>query len=127
MKPGGLFFVNPGLYYSSYGSHLGEFSEEPHLHLKIDEEKRHELVMNTKPRIIDCSGFDVSNADYWRFHKELNRVRVAEFEAELKGYGYSVLRAAIRADDMVNYTCKLQSYSILDLAIEDAFFTLCKP
>lgn len=127
LKPGGLFFVNPGLYYSSFGSHLGEFSGEPHLHLKISEEKLHELVMATQPRIMDRSGFDVSNADYWRFYQELNRIRVAEFETELKGYGYTILRAAIRASDMVEYSPELQDYSILDLAIEDAFFTLQKP
>lgn len=127
LKPGGVFFVNPGLYYSSYGSHLGEFSDDPHLHLKISEEKLHELVMATQPRIMDRSGFDVSNADYWRFYQELNRIRVAEFELELKGYGYIVLRAAIRVSDMVEYSPELQSYSILDLAVEDAFFTLQKP
>lgn len=127
LKPGGLFFVNPGLYYSSNGSHLGEFSDEPHLHLKISEDKLHDLVMNTPPRIIDRAGFDVSNADYWRFYKELNRIRVAGFEAELKAYGYTVVRAAIRTSDMVEYSPELQSYGILDLAVEDAFFTLQKP
>ncbi|MDP2760773.1 MAG: class I SAM-dependent methyltransferase [Sideroxyarcus sp.] len=127
LKPGGLFFVNPGLYYSSFGSHLGEFSDEPHLHLKIAEEKLQELVMATRPRIMDRSGFDVSNADYWRFYQELNRIRVAEFEAELKAYGYTVIRAALRACDMVEYSTELQPYSILDLAVEDAFFTLRKP
>jgi len=127
LKPGGLFFVNPGLYYSSFGSHLGEFSDEPHLHLKIAEEKLRELVMATQPRIMDRSGFDVSNADYWRFYQELNRIRVAQFELELKGYGYTVIRAAVRACDMVEYSAELQPYSILDLAVEDAFFTLQKP
>ena len=127
LKPGGLFFVNPGLYYSAYGSHLGEFSDEPHLHLKISEEKLRELVMTTQPRIMDRSGFDVSNADYWRFYQELNRIRVAEFEMELKEYGYTVLRAAIRASDQVEYCPELQQYSILDLGIEDAFFALQKP
>lgn len=127
LKPGGLFFVSPGLYYSSSGSHLGEFSNEPHLHLKISEEKLQELVMTTQPKIMDRSGFDVSNADYWRFYQELNRIRVADFEMELKGYGYAVVRAAVRASDMVEYCPELQPYSILDLAIEDAFFTLQKP
>lgn len=127
LKPGGLFFVNPGLYYSSYGSHLGEFSGEPHLHLKISEEKLKELVTTTQPRIMDRSGFDVSNADYWRFYQELNRIRVAEFENELKGYGYTTVRAAIRGSEMVEYSPELQSYSILDLAVEDVFFTLQKP
>lgn len=127
LKPGGLFFVNPGLYYSSYGSHLGEFSAEPHLHLKISEERLKQMVMNTKPQIIDRSGFDVSNADYWRFYKELNKIRVAEFEAEMKQYGYNIVRAAIRASEMVEYSPELQQYSLLDLATEDAFFTLQKP
>lgn len=127
LKPGGLFFVNPGLYYSAYGSHLGEFSDEPHLHLKISDEQLHELVMNTPPRIMDRAGFDVSNADYWRFYKELNRIRVADFEIEMKEYGYHIVRAAIRVNDMVEYSPELQSHSILDLAVEDAFFTLQKP
>lgn len=127
LKPGGLFFVNPGLYYSSFGSHLGEFSEAPHLHLKISEDKLHDLVMTTRPSIMDRAGFDVSNADYWRFYKELNRIQVAKFEAELKGYGYTIVRAALRASDVVEYSPELQAYSLLDLAIEDAFFTLQKP
>lgn len=127
LKPGGLFFVNPGLYYSSYGSHLGEFSDEPHLHLKIPEEELRALVMNGRPRLMDRAGFDVSNAEYWRFYKELNRIKVAEFEAELKAYGYTVVRAALRVNDVVEYSPELQQHSVLDLAIEDAFFTLQKP
>ncbi len=127
LKPGGLFFVNPGLYYSSYGSHLGEFSDEPHLHLKISEESLRAVVMNGRPRLMDRAGFDVSNAEYWRFYKELNRIKVAEFEAELKAYGYTVVRAALRVNDVVEYSPELQQYSVLDLAIEDAFFTLQKP
>lgn len=127
LKPGGLFFVNPGLYYSSYGSHLGEFSDEPHLHLKIPEEELRALVMNGRPHLMDRAGFDVSNAEYWRFYKELNRIKVAEFEAELKAYGYTVVRAALRVNDVVEYSPELQQHSVLDLAIEDAFFTLQKP
>jgi ubiquinone/menaquinone biosynthesis C-methylase UbiE len=75
LKPGGIFFVNPGLFYSSYGSHLGEFSDEPHLHLKISEKALHDLVIGTQPRRMDRSGFDVSNADYWRFYQK--RIRFA--------------------------------------------------
>ncbi|HWQ94919.1 MAG TPA: hypothetical protein VN418_05405, partial [Gammaproteobacteria bacterium] len=119
--------VNPGLYYSSYGSHLGEFSDEPHLHLKIPEEELRALVMSGRPRLMDRAGFDVSNTEYWRFYKELNRIKVAEFEAELKAYGYTVVRAALRVNDVVEYSPELQQYSVLDLAVEDAFFTLQKP
>ena len=34
LRPQGLFFVHPGLYFSNFGHHLGEFSNEPHFHLK---------------------------------------------------------------------------------------------
>jgi len=127
LKPGGLFFINPGLYYAPLGSHLGEFSQEAHLHLKIPEQQLHDLVMNTPPTIMDRSGFDASNAEYWRFYKELNRIRVADFEAELKGYGYQIVRSALRVSDMVEYCAELQPYSILDLGVEDVFFVLQKP
>ncbi|MES2932278.1 MAG: methyltransferase domain-containing protein [Pseudomonadota bacterium] len=127
LRPGGLFFVNPGLFYSEYGSHLGEFSNEPHLHLKISEAELHDLVIGTQPRLMDRAGFDVDNKEYWRFYSELNRIKVADFEAELKAYGYEIIRAAIRANDKIEYTAQLQQYSVLDLAVEDAFFTLRKP
>ncbi len=127
LKPGGYFFVNPGLFYASYGSHLGEFSDEPHLHLKKSEQKLKELVLAGRPNIMDRAGFDVSNTDYWRFYQELNRIKVAEFEKDIKAYGYTVVRAALRANDLVEYSPDLQQYSILDLAIEDVFFTLQKP
>ncbi|MDX8389747.1 MAG: class I SAM-dependent methyltransferase [Mariprofundaceae bacterium] len=127
LKPGGIFFVNPGLYYSAYGSHLGEFSDDPHLHLKISEDALKEVVLHGKPDIMDRSGFDVSNEDYWRFYKELNKIKVVEFEQNLKNYGYRILRAALRVSDIVQFTPELQSHSILDLATEDAFFVLEKP
>lgn len=127
LKPGGIFFVNPGLYYSEFGSHLGEFSDISHLHLKISEPELKNLVMNTAPKAMDRSGFDATNGDYWRFYKELNRIRVFSFEREIKKYGYEIIRAAVRANDLVNYTPELQKYSIIDLAIEDVFFTLSKP
>lgn len=127
LRPGGLFFVNPGLYYAPLGSHLGEFSSEPHHHLKMGEEDLRRLVLTTEPKRMDRSGFDASSEEYWRFYKELNRIRIAEFEAELKSYGYHFLRAALRTVDMVEYGPALQEYSILDLAVEDAFFTLQKP
>ncbi len=127
LKPGGLFFVNPGLYYSAYGSHLGEFFNEPHHHLKQSESSLREGVLSAEPKRIDRSGFDVSSAEYWRFYKELNPIRVADFEAELKSYGYRIVRAALRVADMVEYNEALQAYSLVDLATEDAFFVLEKP
>lgn len=52
---------------------------------------------------------------------------MADFEQELKGYGYRVVRAALRVADMVEYDAALQQYSLVDLATEDAFFVLEKP
>jgi SAM-dependent methyltransferase len=127
LKPGGLFFVNPGLYYSAYGSHLGEFSAEPHLHLRIAEDALRDIVMSTEPRRMDRSGFDAPREEYWRFYRELNRIRVAEFERELRSYGYEFVRAALRTSDIVEYDAALQPYSLVDLAVEDAFYTLRKP
>lgn len=127
LRPGGLFFVAPGLYYSAFGSHLGEFSDIPHLHLRIPEDKLKELVMTTKPNIMDRSGFDVSNEDYWRFYKELNRIHVAGFENELRGYGYTMVRGVIRTSDVVEYDDALQPYSLIDLAVEEPYFTVQKP
>ncbi len=127
LKPGGLFFVNPGLYYAPYGSHLGEFFPEPHHHLKMSEAALHAHVLSFDPKRMDRSGFDASNAEYWRFYKELNPICVADFERELKSYGYRTVRAALRVADMVEYDDALQAHSLLDLAIEDAFFVLEKP
>jgi hypothetical protein len=127
LKPGGLFFVNPGLYYAPYGSHLGEFFPEPHHHLKMSEEALHAHVLSADPQRMDRSGFDASNAEYWRFYKELNPICVADFERELKSYGYRIIRAALRVTDMVEYDDALQAHSLVDLAVEDAFFVLEKP
>lgn len=127
LKPGGLFFVAPGLYYSAIGSHLGEFDPTPHLHLRIPEADLKEMVMTTKPTIMDRSGFNVTNEDYWRFYKELNPIRLADFEKELRSYGYILLRAAIRTSEVVEYDAALQPYSILDLAVEEPYIAVQKP
>lgn len=127
LKPGGLFFVAPGLYYSAWGSHLGEFSPIPHLHLRISDAELKQMVMTTKPTIMDRSGFDVTNEDYWRFYKELNPIRLADFENELRGYGYIFLRAAIRTSEVVEYDDAMQPYSILDLAVEEPYLAVTKP
>ena len=127
LKPGGHFFVNPGLYYGPFGSHLGEFFTEPHHHLRMDEQALREHVLSSEPQRIDRSGWDVPSSEYWRFYQELNRIRVGSFESELKSYGYRTLRAALRVADMVEYDGRLQNYSIVDLSLLDAFFVLEKP
>ncbi len=127
LKPGGLFFVNPGLYYSAFGSHLGEFSTDPHLHLKVGEDALRAIVMGSEPRRMDRSGFDAPREEYWRFYKELNRIRIADFERELRSYGYEIVRGALRTSEVVEYDAALQPYSLVDLAVEDAYYTLRKP
>ena len=127
LKPGGLFFVNPGLYYSAFGNHLGEFTDEPHLHLKLDDDALRAIVLATEPRRIDRSGFDAPREEYWRFYKELNRIRIGDFEQELRSYGYEIVRGALRTSDIVEYDRRLQPYSLVDLAVGDAYYTLRKP
>jgi len=127
LKPGGLFFVNPGLYFSAFGNHLGEFTTEPHLHLKVGEDALRALVLGNEPRRMDRSGFDAPREEYWRFYKELNRIRLGDFERDLRSYGYEIVRGALRTSDLVEYDAALQPYSLVDLAVEDAFYTLRKP
>ena len=97
------------------------------LHLRIPEEELKQLVMTTTPTIMDRSGFNVTNEDYWRFYKELNPIRLADFEKELRGYGYIMLRAAIRTSAVIEYDKALQPYSILDLAVEEPYMAVQKP
>lgn len=127
LRPGGLFFVNPGLYFSSHGSHLGEFFPEPHHHLRMTENEMRQHVLTHAPDRMDRSGFDVEGAEYWRFYKELNVIRVSEFERDLKRYGYRIVRGSLRVSTMVEYDDSLQGHSLVDLACEDAFFVLEKP
>jgi len=128
MKPGGLFFVNPGLYYSGFGSHIGEVFTDPHHHLKLSEDALKQGVLTSKIDWMDRGGFDYTNADLWRFYTELNRIRIGEFEKELKDYGYQFVFASLRTSPVTYDTeGRLQRYSVLDLAIDDAFFVLRKP
>lgn len=84
-------------------------------------------VLTHTPNRMDRSGFDVGGAEYWRFYKELNVIRVSDFEQDLKRYGYRILRGALRVSPMVEYDDSLQDHSLVDLACEDAFFVLEKP
>jgi SAM-dependent methyltransferase len=127
LAPGGLFFINPGLYYSAFGSHLGEFTSEPHLHLRIGEDELRAIVLANEPKRMDRAGFDAPREEYWRFYTELNRIRIADFERELRAYGYEIVRGALRTSDIVEFGPALQPYSLVDLAVEDAYYTLRKP
>src|SRR5690606_34129803 len=47
LRPDGLLFAHPGLYYSNPGHHLGEFCDEPFFHLKRPREELRRFVLST--------------------------------------------------------------------------------
>lgn len=116
LRPDGLFFVAPGLYYSNIGHHLDEFSSEPFFHLKMKEEDLKRLVLTTPPKYIDRAGEFATPEQYWQWHKELNRITVSRFEGELRALEFEPWRVALRTSDLIEYTPELQSYPIQDLA-----------
>lgn len=117
LRPDGLFFVHPGLYYANYGHHLGEFSNEPFFHLTWPRERIREMVLATRPNYIDRAGEFAAPEQYWQWFTELNPITVAGFERELRDLGFEFLRAALRCEERVDYTHPaLQQHSIVDLS-----------
>ncbi|MDZ4349838.1 MAG: class I SAM-dependent methyltransferase [Xanthomonadaceae bacterium] len=116
LRPGGLLFVHPGLYYGNYGHHLGEFCDEPHFHLKWPRERIREHVLSTSPDYIDRAGEFSTPAQYWQWFEELNPITVAGFERELRALDFEPWRVAIRTEDRIEYTPELQAHSMQDLA-----------
>lgn len=121
LVPDGLFLVIPGLFYSTIGHHLGEFSDEPFFHLKKTPEELRRLVMETPPRYIDRSGEFAGNEQYWKWYTELNRITVAQFEKELRALEFEPWRVAIRTNELVEYTPELQPYSFEQLANNELY------
>lgn len=123
LRPDGLLFVHPGLYYSFFGHHLGEFSSEPHFHLKkpLDEVKR--IVFETRPDYMDRSGEFSTPEQYWQWFRELNPITVGGFEQELRALDFEPWRVAIRTQDLVEYTPELQKYSMQDLATNELYLS----
>lgn len=116
LRPGGLLFVHPGLYYGNYGHHLGEFCDEPHFHLKWPREAIRQRVFETPPNYIDRAGEFSTPAQYWQWFEELNPITVAGFERELRALDFEPWRVAIRTEDRIEYSPELQAYSMQDLA-----------
>ena len=122
LRNGGLLFAHPGLYYSNYGHHLGEFSNEPFFHLTRSPEEIKEMVFNTPPNLIDRAGDVAAPEDYWRWYNELNPITVSRFERELRAYEFDLYRVALRTEDMIEYNHpKLQRYSMQDLATVELY------
>ncbi|MEJ2402089.1 MAG: class I SAM-dependent methyltransferase [Xanthomonadales bacterium] len=123
LKNDGLFFVHPGLFYGALGNHLGEFFDDPFIHLKLPEAELRDAVLNTRPELIDRAGHDAEPAQYWQWYTELNPIRVADFERELRNLGFEPWRVALRSSDIIEYSAELQSYSMLDLATAELYLS----
>jgi SAM-dependent methyltransferase len=123
LRPDGLLFIHPGLFYSHAGSHLGEFSDEPLFHLKKSREELHEFIMNTPPRRMDRAGHVASNAEYWQWFTELNPITVRGFEQELRALEFEPWRVAIRTEDIIEYTPEILSYPMQDLATAELYLS----
>jgi SAM-dependent methyltransferase len=123
LKRDGLLFVHPGLYYGALGNHLGEFFDDPFIHLKLPPEELRERVLNTEPSRMDRAGHVATPAEYWQWFTELNPIRVPDFERELRDLGFEPWRVALRSSDLVEYTPELQGHSIQDLATVELYLS----
>jgi len=121
LKPGGLLFIHPGLYYSNYGHHLGEFSSEPFFHLKKSQEEIREIVMTTRPAYMDRAGEFSPPEQYWQWYRELNPITVTQFERELRERDLQPWRVAIRTEGVIEYTPEIEKYPMQDLATAELY------
>jgi SAM-dependent methyltransferase len=123
LRPDGLLFIAPGLFYSTIGHHLDEFSSEPFFHLKKPREALRRMVLDTPPRYIDRSGEFASNEQYWQWFTELNPITVTEFEKQLRALEFEPWRVALRTVPLLEYTPELQPYSIETLANTELYMS----
>lgn len=123
LRPDGMLFIHPGLYYSNFGHHLGEFSSEPHFHLKLPPDRLRELVLNTPPNYMDRAGEFATPQQYWQWYTELNPITVPGFEAELRALDFEFHRGALRCAERVDYSPQLQRYPLIDLAIDELYLS----
>lgn len=123
LRPDGLLFIHPGLYYGNFGHHLGEFSSEPHFHLKKSRAEIRDLVLSTNPAYMDRAGEFSPPAQYWQWYTELNPITVPQFERELRALGFEPWRVALRTQDLIEYTPELQPYPMQDLATLELYLS----
>jgi SAM-dependent methyltransferase len=123
LKKDGLLFVHPGLYYGAVGNHLGEFFDDPFIHLKLPPDELREAVLKTRPKLIDRAGHDASPAQYWQWFTELNPIRVGDFERQLRALDFEPWRVALRSSELVEYSPELLRYSIQDLATAELYLS----
>ena len=123
LKNGGLFFVHPGLYYSNFGHHLGEFTQESFVHLTRSHEDLRRLVLESKPEFMDRSGALYTPEDFWRWYNELNPITVSKIEQELRALEFDFWRVSLRVEDQIEYTPELQQYPMQDLATLELYLS----
>jgi SAM-dependent methyltransferase len=123
LRHDGLFMAAPGLFYSNIGHHLDEFSKEPFFHLKkpLDEVKR--IVLGTKPSYMDRAGEFATPEQYWQWFRELNPITVSRFEEELRALDFEPWRAALRTEELIEYTPEILDIPIQDLAIGELYLS----
>jgi len=123
LKKDGLLFVHPGLYFGALGNHLGEFFDDPFIHLKLAPDDLRQAVLNTPPQRMDRAGHVATPEEYWQWYTELNPIRVADFEQELRQLGFEPWRVAVRSSDLIEYTPELQGHAMLDLATAELYLS----
>lgn len=123
LKNGGLLFVHPGLYYGALGNHLGEFFDDPFIHLKLPQAELKEAVLNAQPQRMDRAGHVATPEEYWQWYTELNPISAGAFEQELRELGFEPWRVALRTSDIIEYTPELQGYAMQDLATAELYLS----
>jgi ubiquinone/menaquinone biosynthesis C-methylase UbiE len=121
LKPDGLLFIAPGLFYSNIGHHLGEFSTEPFFHLTKTHEEVRDIVFNSPATFMDRSGLFATRAEYWQWYNELNKITVPKLDEELRALGFEIWRAALRCEPLVEYKPGMFEYRICDLAPSELY------
>lgn len=129
LRPGGLFFAHPGLFYGSAGNHLNEFFDDPWIHLKLERDELRRRVLAGSPRYMDRAGERSPPAQYWQWYTELNPIELAGFEREMRALDFEPWRFALRTDPVVEYTPELVDYDMATLGIQElyAVFVSRKP
>jgi len=115
LRSRGVFYLGiVPLYYSSCGHHLAKLGIPAHAHLNMSEEKLEEIVRANR----NWQG-------YWDCFLGLNKLTISELEELIKQTGFRFVRAYVRTDD-VEYSDRLEKYSIVDLAISQIHWVLKK-
>lgn len=119
LKPEGLFFVHPGLYYCNDGHGLGAISEEPFFHLTWPREQIRRHLLTT------ADGSETRTPEQrWLAFTQINPITAARFERDLRVLGFEFFRASLRTQDEVEFSHPaLQRHSIVDLSIKDLYLS----